>query len=148
MTQIARLLLVDDDPAIVRLLTTFIRQSFSDSIEVVAVTDPGEALERIENGLVDILVTDLAMPVVDGLGVLRAAKRRNPHTQVLVITACSTLDALTAALELGATDYLTKPINHAELLEVIRHAQERQRRWRAALGRTLTDRRQLAETAP
>jgi len=132
-----KLLLVDDDPSMVRLLTKIIERQFDGEIELTSLTDPKEARQRIEEQAVDILVTDLEMPGVNGLELLRCAKRRNACTQVLFITGHSTLDALTDALELGATDYLLKPFDQVQMVKLVGDAQERLLRWRDALAGTL-----------
>ena len=132
-----KLLLVDDDPSMVRLLTKVIERQFDGEIELTSLTDPKEARKRIEEQAVDILVTDLEMPGVNGLELLRCAKRRNACTQVLFITGHSTLDALTDALELGATDYLLKPLDQVQVVKLVGDAQERLLRWRDALAGTL-----------
>ena len=131
------LLLVDDDPSMVRLLNKIIERQFEDEIELMSLTDPKEARRQIEAQIVDILITDLEMPGVNGLELLRCAKRRNPCTQVLFMTGHSTLDALTDALELGATDYLLKPLDQMHLIKLVGDAQERLLRWREALAGTL-----------
>jgi len=131
-----KLLLVDDDPSMVRLLAKIIDRSFGDRMEMRSLTDPTTARDAIERDLIDILVTDLEMPGINGLGLLRCAKRRNALTQVLFVTGQSSLDALTDALELGATDYLLKPLDQAELVELLEQAQKRVRRWRQALAGT------------
>ena len=139
MTQskhITNLLLVDDDPSMVRLLAKVIDRSFGDQITVESLTDPAAARARIDDGNVDILLTDLEMPGVNGLELLRCAKRRNAYTQVLFLTGHSSQDALLDALELGATDYLLKPVDQQQLLELISQAHSRQQRWRQALAET------------
>ena len=133
-----RLLLVDDDPSMVRLLAAIIDRSFGDEIELQTLTDPTEARDTIEKSIIDILVTDLEMPGINGLGLLRHAKRKNALTQVLFMTGNSSLEALTDALELGATDYLLKPMDQAELMELLEQAQKRVQRWRQALAGTFT----------
>lgn len=135
--RLTRLLLIDDDPSMVRLLTRIIERSFKEEIELKSLTSPAAARTWIENGVVDILLTDLEMPGVSGLELLRCAKRRNACTQVLFITGHSTLDALSDALELGATDYLLKPLDQAKMIEIIGQAHERRRRWQEALAGTL-----------
>lgn len=135
-----RLLLVDDDPSMVRLLARIIERSFGQDMEMQSLTDPSQAREAIERGLIDILLTDLEMPGVDGLELLRCAKRRNALTQVLFITGQSSLDALSDALESGATDYLLKPIDQAQFVTLLGEAQERVQRWRQALAGTLAAR--------
>lgn len=140
LNRLTRLVLVDDDPSMVRLLTTVIRQSFASGVEITAFTDPEEAQQWIETKIVDVLITDMEMPGIDGLDLLRCAKQRNAFTQVLFITGGSSLGALTDALELGATDYLLKPVDHDEVVELIRHVQQRQQRWAVALTKTIASR--------
>lgn len=138
------LLLVDDDPSMIRLLAKLIERSCSNELRMETLTDPGAALERIDRGGIDILVSDLDMPGISGLDLLRRAKQRNASTQVLFLTGQSTQQAIMEALELGATDYLLKPAGHEELLELIRQAQGRQRRWQQALAATWKQRRAIA----
>lgn len=78
------------------------------------------------------------MPGVNGLELLKCAKHRNACTHVLFITGRSTLDALSAALEMGATDYLLKPLDQEQLIQLIRDARERLLRWREALAGTFS----------
>jgi len=139
--QSSTLLLVDDDPSMVRLLSTIIERSCGGEIAIESLTDPAKARERIIEGGVDILLTDLEMPDVNGLELLRCAKERNACTQVLFFTGHSSHEALLEALELGATDYLLKPVDQEELLELISQAFSRQKRWHQALAGTLRLRR-------
>lgn len=130
------LLLVDDDPAMVRLVKQVISKAFESQIQVEALTDPSQARERLNRGGVDIFVTDLEMPGINGLDLLRCAKERNACTQILFLTGNSTQEALMRALELGATDYLLKPMEKDELLKLVRQAHERLQRWKLALAKT------------
>jgi len=143
LNHLTRLLLIDDDPSMVRLLTRIIDRSFGDRMELHSLTDPKDARRWIEQNLPDILVTDLEMPGVSGLELLRCAKRKNPCAQVLFVTGHSTLEALTDALELGATDYLLKPVDQAEVIALVEDAEKRLRRWREALAGTVAARRGL-----
>ena len=77
------------------------------------------------------------MPSINGLELIRCAKQINPGAQVFLVTGHSTLGAVTDALELGAADYLLKPVDQLELIELIKDAGKRLRRWRAALASTL-----------
>lgn len=142
------MLLVDDDPSMVRLLTKVITRQFEGEIELTSLVDPREARERIEQEVVEILITDLEMPGMNGLELLRCAKRRNACTQVLFMTGHSTLTALTDALELGATDYLLKPLDQDQLIKLVTDAQERLVRWRAALADTLAAGREVQPIGP
>jgi two-component system response regulator YesN len=132
-----KLLLVDDDSSMVRLLERVLLRSLGDRAELHALTDPKQARQWIEDNIVDILITDLEMPGVNGLELLRCVKRKNACAQVLFMTGNSTLGALTDALELGATDYLLKPFDQEELIKLIDDAEKRLRRWRLALAGTL-----------
>ena len=69
----------------------------------------------------------------DGLELLQCAKRRNACTQVLFMTGHSTQEALLVALERGASDYLLKPVDQTELIELLKQSYQRQRRWKKAL---------------
>ena len=129
-----------------RLLAKVIERSLGDQIEIETLTDPKAARERIDKGGVNILLTDLEMPGINGLELLRCAKRRNAYTQVLFLTGHSSQDSLLDALELGATDYLLKPVDQNELLELIRQAYARQQRWRQALAETWHRRREPVTT--
>jgi len=132
-SQHPKLLLVDDDPDMIRLLTSVISCAADVDFGVESLTDPVDARHRIEEGGIDILVTDLEMPGVDGLELLQCAKRRNAATQILFMTGHSPQESLLAALEHGASDYLLKPVNQIELLALLRYAYERQQRWKQAL---------------
>ena len=142
----ANLLLIDDDSNIVRLLSTIIERSFEGQIKIETFIDSEKARTRIEDGGVDILLTDLEMPNINGMELLRCAKRRNACTQVLFLTGQSTHSSLLDALELGATDYLLKPINQEQLLMLITEAYNRQQRWQQALSDIWRQRRELVET--
>jgi DNA-binding NtrC family response regulator len=136
LSNASTLLVVDDDPSMVRLLVKVIERAMGDDVVVESFTDPVAAWRRIDEGNVDILLSDLEMPGYDGLELLRSAKRRNAFTQVLLLTGKSKQEALLDALEIGATDYLLKPVDQKQLLELLDEANRRLRRWREALAAT------------
>jgi DNA-binding NtrC family response regulator len=133
----ARLVLIDDDLAMVRLLATVIHGSFPQEIEVQSFSDPVLARKHLERELADIVVTDLEMPGIDGLEILRIAKSRNACAQVLLVTGNSSVSALLEALEHGASDYILKPVDKTSFLQLIGDALARVSRWRKALAGTL-----------
>lgn len=135
------MLLVDDDPRMIALLRTVIEATADEHIEIETLTNPALARERIERGGVQILLTDLEMPGINGLELLCAAKRRNPLTQVLFLTGHSTATALFDALQFGATDYLIKPFDTNELRRLVEEAYLRTQRWQRAFASTWVDRR-------
>lgn len=137
MERRTHLVLIDDDPAIVRLLTTVIEKRLGDRLVVTGLTDSVQAREQLDRDCCDILISDLEMPGIDGLELLSFAKRRNAWTQVIFVTGHSTWDRLSEALERGATDYLLKPVDHDELIELVQQLCVRISRWRRALHTTL-----------
>jgi len=132
-----QLVVIDDDPAIVRIVTRVIQQALGDIIDVVDFTDPNEARQWIDQHCCDVLITDLQMPEVDGLELLQFTKARNPWTQVIFLTGHSSLQAISEAIENGASDYLVKPLDQFEMVDVLRQAHLRFVRWRKALGQTI-----------
>jgi len=138
-----RIVIVDDDSSQARLYSTILRKAFGSTADVVAFSDSQEAAAHLEDHLVDVLITDLRMPNVDGLEMIRIAKRRSSGAQVLVMTATSTADSLVDAAELGATDYLLKPFDQELLIELVQQSQRRLARWRSALAVTFHQGRPL-----
>lgn len=139
-TRMARklnLLVVDDDASIVRLLTQVIERQLGERIAVFGQTDTEPAKRWLEENCCDLLISDLEMPGGGGLEILRFAKRRNAWTQVIFVTAHSTWDKITEAIEYGASDYLLKPIDQEELVAVITQQYVRCARWQNAVLGTL-----------
>ena len=137
MARKLNLLIVDDDPSMVRLLTRLVEQRLGDKLNVFGLTDSNEALTWLEHNCCDILVSDIDMPDVDGLQMLRYAKRRNAWTQVIFITGHTTWDRLTEAVEFGASDYLLKPIDQDDLIALLSQQYVRCARWQFAVLGTL-----------
>src|SRR5680860_873102 len=113
-----RIVIVDDEPANVRLLERMLTDA--GYMEVSCTTDPLRALEVVEELHPDLLLLDLHMPQLDGFGVLEEMGRRFPHSHtflpVLVLTADVTAESRQRALLLGAKDFITKPFDQMEVL--------------------------------
>jgi len=109
------ILLVDDEQII---LDTLGRDLTCDSLkfDVSLATSGEEAIARIHADFFDLVVTDLIMPGLDGFQVLKAAKQKDPHTMVIVLTGYADLDFAVDALRLRADDFLQKPCDSDELL--------------------------------
>ena len=108
-----RILVVDDESSIRDLLTKTL--SLSD-YDVDTAPDGGAALERLRLYPYDLLIVDLKMPGIDGLQVIREAKRLKADIPVIIITGFSTEYAAIEALNLGVTSYLTKPFRVPQVL--------------------------------
>ncbi len=78
-----------------------------------------EGIETLRKREFDLVITDLRLPGADGLAVLKAAKERLPHTEVIVITAHGSVETAVGAMKLGAYDYVTKPFQMEELLLIV-----------------------------
>jgi DNA-binding NtrC family response regulator len=119
----ARILIVDDEAKLGRVLVEVLDGR---GHQVERVTGGREALARVAGGGVDIVVTDLRMPGVDGMEVLRETRRLSPGTEVVLMTAYATAQGAVAAMQEGAVDYLIKPFAIDEFrLRVERLAERR-----------------------
>lgn len=107
-----RLLVVEDDPLV---RTVCVRLLKMRQYEVDQVENGLRALERLGETTYDIVLTDLSMPLLNGLGLLRQLRDRYPHTDAIMITAFGSIDTAKQALKLGAFDYLTKPLELDDL---------------------------------
>jgi two-component system response regulator HydG len=108
----ARVLVVDDEPK----LGKFVSQALElDGHEAVRASGGREALDLLAERPFEIVVTDLRMPEVDGLAVLRAARARPVPPEVIIMTAFGTAESAVAAMKSGAADYVTKPFAMDEL---------------------------------
>ena len=121
MARSLSVMLVDDDPASLALLRGILELM---GFQVTALERPGEALRRLAEGPVDLLITDLRMPEMSGIELLRAARTTQPELCVLVITGFASEETTAEAFEAGAWDFLLKPINLAEVQARIGHAAE------------------------
>jgi len=104
----ARVLVVDDEPAICSLLESELGRR---EIAVESTSNPEVALERLKENPVDIVLTDIKMPEMDGLTLLRRIKTVRPSCEVIVMTAFASVETAREALKCGAVDYLTKPFS-------------------------------------
>lgn len=114
-----QILIADDEPNLRRVLGA---QLTRDGHEVHLVADGGEALSVLKENHIDLLITDLKMPVLDGMELLRAALAHSPGLPVLLITAHGTVDTAVEALKTGAFDYVTKPFDQDEIRTIVRKA--------------------------
>lgn len=119
------LLIVDDEPVILQIL----RAVFEDQpYRVTTVGSGADARAVIQDQGCDILVTDKNLPDIGGLDLLRLAKERDPSTEVIVVTGYGSLETAIAAMELGAYDYVLKPLNNIfDIRRKVDRALDRQR---------------------
>jgi DNA-binding NtrC family response regulator len=114
-----RILIADDEPALLRALARLLGTS---GYEVKAVDDGARALEALDTEDFDVIVSDISMPGMDGLKLLRTARERDLDIPVVLMTGAPAVETAIQALEYGAFQYLTKPIDGAQLDRVLDRA--------------------------
>ncbi|HEX5645369.1 MAG TPA: sigma-54 dependent transcriptional regulator [Nitrospira sp.] len=119
-----KILVVDDEPSLRDVLSIMLKRT---GYEVTSVADGEAAVELVQKEIFDLVITDLRMPKVGGMDVLKAVKSASPETVVLVITAFASADSAVEAMKQGAYDYLTKPFQVDEVQLIIRNALEKRR---------------------
>ena len=115
----ARLLVVDDDPGLLRLLTIRLR---AENYEVEAVESGIAALQALARVRPDLVITDLRMDQLDGIGLLKEIQGRAPGLRVIILTAHGTIPDAVQATQSGAFAFLTKPVDKQELLDKVQKA--------------------------
>lgn len=140
----ARLLVVDDEMAQMKALCTTLE---IEGYQTTGYGSPHEALANLRPGEHELLLTDLMMPELDGIGLIKAARAIDPEIAGVVMTGHGTIDTAVAAMQVGALDYVLKPFKLNAILTVIGRALDlrRLRLENAALHRR--EREQAAELA-
>ncbi|MGB6450016.1 MAG: sigma 54-interacting transcriptional regulator, partial [Steroidobacteraceae bacterium] len=115
----ARILVVDDDPGLLRLLTIRLR---AESFDVEAVESGVQALAAASRFRPDLVITDLRMDQMDGIGLLKELQHRWPGLKVIILTAHGTIPDAVQATQMGAFGFLTKPVDKQELLDQVQKA--------------------------
>lgn len=108
-----QLLVVDDEPAIRQVVSAQLRKA---GHVVEQVGDAEAALERLSRGDVDIVLSDIKLPNMSGIELLREARAANIDTAFIMMTAFASVDTAIEAIKAGAADYMIKPLNHDELM--------------------------------
>src|ERR1041385_1719346 len=117
MTDKAKILLVDDEPGMLRYIRTLLEV---DDHHVETAATGEEGLEKVQKGLSpDLVLLDLLMPGIDGLETLESLRKLQPGAKVVMLSCVNDTKKVVQAIRLGATDYITKPFQKAELDAVI-----------------------------
>ncbi len=125
-----KILLVDDDPKLVTSLSRVLREA---GLDVDTATDGAGALDKLDG--IDLVVTDVRMPGMDGLELMHRIREERPRTEVIVMTAFGTIPHAIEAMRAGARAYLTKPFDSEELVMHVREVQKLMSLWETAAGR-------------
>jgi len=123
-TDTVRILVTDDERSMRELLAIVLRR---EGYEVLVAHDGATAIAALERGSVDLLISDIKMPDMTGIDVLRAAKTLDPSLPAIMMTAFASQETAIEALRLGACDYMIKPFNVDELKVKVREKLENRR---------------------
>jgi len=114
-----QILVVDDEPLMCRSLSEVISRA---GYEVFTASNGFEALEFIQQEQISVVITDINMPKMDGIEVLKQAKAICPNISVIILTGFATIDSAVEAMRNGALDYITKPFSPSKIKSVIEKA--------------------------
>ncbi len=117
-----RIMVVNDEPGFHLMARTTLE---AEGCEVIAATDGEAALEALSNTPVELILLDLRMPRLDGLGTLRHLRQIGNDTPVIIVTAYGTAPDAVEAMKLGAIELLSKPLTPVDLLRVVSDVVER-----------------------
>jgi len=119
----ARILLLDDEPNTLRVIALHLERN---GYEVVSGKDGREGLERIARERFDLILTDLRMPFVSGMDLLKTLRQQGLQIPVIVLTAYASIESAVEAMKLGAADYIGKPPQLDEITIKVKNALEQQ----------------------
>jgi len=122
MQKMSKILVVDDEQSMRDFLSIMLKK---EGYDVVTAENGGGALKAIQAEIFDLVITDVKMPDIDGIEVLKTVKEVSPETVVIMITAFATAETAVEAMKLGAYDYITKPFKVDEIKLVIQKALEK-----------------------
>src|SRR4030043_1080661 len=118
-----KMLVVDDEQD---FLETILKRLKARKIEVTGVESGQKALELLAAQDIDVIILDVKMPGMDGIETLREIKKKKPLTEVIMLTGHASVESGIQGMQLGAFDYVMKPVALDELLEKMRQAYERE----------------------
>ena len=117
-----KILIIDDEKDILKLLSMSLR---IDGYQTLTASSGKEGIEVFKQEKPDIVLTDIKMPEMTGLEVLKNIKEINPHAQVIIITGHGAIDSAIEALQYGASDFINKPVKSEALAVAIKRAKKK-----------------------
>lgn len=116
----ATIIIVDDEPDLLDLLKLILTEKTD--YNVLTTTDPYEALAWCRDYRADVLISDLRMPQIEGIELLKLLRDEDETIPFLIMTAYGTIESAVEAMRLGAFDYITKPFRKEQIIMTIRKA--------------------------
>ena len=115
--EIWKILFIDDEEGIRKVVSIALEDA---GYEVITAPDGERGLQLCEEASPQIVITDIRMPGTDGMEVLKRIKERDPDKEVIVVTAFGEMEGAVRALQLDASDFITKPIHHEALFVALK----------------------------
>ena len=112
-----KILIVDDEPDMLKLLSMILREKTS--YEITTTNNPIEAKELAKQGGFDLVISDLKMPGLDGMEIIDAVKKIDEDIPVIIITAYASVESASEAIQKGGFDFITKPFRKEQILFTI-----------------------------
>ena len=137
-------LIIDDDSTTLELLTF---QLSSEGYDVTTANSGTEGLSKIESNDFDIILTDLNMPDINGIELVRRSREIVPETEIIVVTGDDSTEMAVEATRVGAFDYIVKPVDFEKLFVGIKNAVESKEQARVNALQARGDRRTPEQTA-
>jgi two-component system, OmpR family, response regulator len=122
----ATIVIVDDEPDLLMLLKIILTET--KDYKVLTTSDPNQALGWCREYHADLLISDLRMPQLGGIELLKMAKEDDPNLALIIITAFGTVESAVEAMRHNAFDYITKPFRKEQILTTV----EKALKWRQA----------------
>jgi len=119
------ILIVDDEVSLLILLQRIVSERTPYSVQTTA--SAVEALQEVEKNDYRLVITDLKMPIIDGLDLLQRVRQLDKGTEVVIVTAFGSVETAVEAIKKGAYDYITKPFRKEQILVTIERAMQWQR---------------------
>ena len=113
----ATIVVVDDEPDLLDLLKLILAEKTTH--QVLTTTDPHQAIEWCRTYQADVLISDLRMPEMEGIELLKIIKQQDPHLPLILITAYGTIESAVEAMRHQAFDYITKPFKKEQILATV-----------------------------
>jgi len=121
MTDNVKILVVDDEPIVIRSCEAVLKSA---GYDIEGILSGKEAILRMEKENFDLVITDLMMPEVDGITLIKWIRQNRPDTGVVIITGYPSQETIKDAIDIGIIDYVPKPFTPAVLLDVTQRAIE------------------------
>lgn len=131
----ATLMVVDDNRGVLDFLVLLLSKH---GYKTIGVTSAGECLQMVQQQPVDLIISDVMMPAMDGLQLCQELKPIAPHTPIILLTARDDMATRAAAMDLGVSEFVTKPVNNNDLLTRVR-TQLLNLQWNKAADQVVSD---------